>query len=47
MSFRSPDGGIVAQILNSGTADSSVNLVYKGRTLQFAAPARSISTVMW
>jgi O-Glycosyl hydrolase len=47
MSFRSPDGGMVAQILNSGAADSPVNLVNKGRTLQFTAPTRSISTVMW
>ena len=47
MSFLTPDGGIVAQVLNSNTSDSSVNLVHKARALRFNAPARSISTVMW
>jgi glucosylceramidase len=47
MSFQSPDGGMVAQILNSGTSDCPVNLMYKGRALRINAPARSIATVMW
>jgi len=47
MAFRSAEGGIVAQVLNSGTANSSVNLVHKGRTLRITAPGRSISTVLW
>ena len=47
MSFLSSEGEIIVQILNSGTADSPVNLSYKGRTLQVNAPAHSISTVLW
>lgn len=47
MAFLSPDGGMVVQVLNSGTADSPVNLAHKGRTLRVNAPAHSISTVMW
>jgi glucosylceramidase len=47
MSFLSADGEIVAQVLNSTASDASVNLFYKGQTLQLNAPARSISTVMW
>ena len=47
MSFQSAGGGIVAQILNSGTSDFPVNLMYKGRALRINAPARSIATVMW
>jgi glucosylceramidase len=47
ISFRAPEGGIVAEVLNSNSSDSAVNLVYKGRTIRFTAPARSISTLMW
>jgi glucosylceramidase len=47
MAFRTAEGGIVAQVLNSGTRTSSVNLVHKGRTLRISAPGRSISTVLW
>jgi len=47
MSFLAPDGGIVAQVLNSNMSDSSVNLVHKGRLLKINAPGRSIATVMW
>jgi len=47
MSFQTPEGGIVAQVLNSATRSSDVGLVYKGRSLRFAAPAQSISTLIW
>jgi O-Glycosyl hydrolase len=47
MSFLSADGEMVAQVLNSTTSDTSVNLLHKGQTLQLNAPARSITTVMW
>jgi len=47
MSFRTPDSGIVAQVLNSNRSDSPVSLVHKGHTLQLTAPALSISTVLW
>jgi glucosylceramidase len=47
MCFQTPEGGIVAQVLNSNTKDTSVNLVHKGRALQITVLARSISTVLW
>src|SRR5215831_9097183 len=47
MSFLTPEGGIVAQVLNSNASDSSINLSNKGHTVHYAAPARSISTIMW
>ena len=47
MSFLAPDGGLVAQVLNSNRSDSPLNLVHKGRTLQVTVPALSISTVLW
>ena len=47
MSFLTPEGGIVAQVLNSNVSDSSINLSIKGHTVHYAAPARSISTIMW
>src|SRR5262245_23351813 len=47
MSFLTPEGGIVAQVLNSNASDSSVTLVHKGRSLRINAAARSISTISW
>src|SRR5215471_485926 len=47
MSFLTPDGGIVAQVLNSNRSDSPVSLLHRGHTLQMTAPALSISTVLW
>src|SRR5262252_798538 len=47
MTFLTPEGGIVAQVLNSNVSDSSINLSIKGHTVHYAAPARSISTIMW
>jgi len=47
MSFLTTEGGIVTQVLNSNSADSSINLLHRGRTLRITAPSRSISTVTW
>lgn len=47
MSFASPDGGIVAQVLNSNPEDKTVHLVNKGKTVSFKAPAQSINTLQW
>jgi glucosylceramidase len=47
MAFQTPEGGIVAQILNSTPSDQEVNLLYRGRALPFRAPARSITTAAW
>jgi glucosylceramidase len=47
MSFLTPERAIVAQVLNSNAANSSITLVHKGRSLQFTSPAHSISTISW
>jgi glucosylceramidase len=47
MSFRTPEGGMVAQVLNSNTQDMPVSLVYHGHTLNLTSPARSITTANW
>jgi glucosylceramidase len=47
MTFQTPAGGFVAQVLNSLSEDSSVNLVSGEKTLHLAVPARSITTVTW
>jgi len=47
MSFLTPDGGIVAQVLNSNRSDAPISLLHRGHTLQMTAPALSISTVLW
>jgi glucosylceramidase len=47
MAFRTPEGGIVAELLNSNAARAAVDLTYRGRTLAIDAPARSISTLLW
>ena len=47
MAFQTPEGGFALQALNSLEQESQVNLVSKGRTVQLALPARSISTVTW
>jgi glucosylceramidase len=47
MAFKSPDGGMVAQVLNSNPDGAEINLAYAGRTLHISAPARSITSVLW
>src|SRR5215470_353687 len=47
LSFQTPEGGKVAQVMNSGTADADVNLRHRGQTLHLTAPARSITTALW
>lgn len=47
MSFRTTEGGIVAQVLNSHSADATIRLIYKGRVLEVNAPGLSISTIQW
>jgi glucosylceramidase len=47
MAFQTPGSGFVVQLLNSSERESAVNLASKGRTVQLALPARSISTVTW
>lgn len=47
MAFKTPEGGFVAQLMNSLKQDQEVSLVSKGRTLQVKLPARSITTATW
>jgi glucosylceramidase len=47
MAFKTPAGGMIAQILNSNQQDSEVNLIHAGHTLHYVAPALSISTALW
>ncbi len=47
MAFETPEGGLVAQLLNSQDSDVSVNLVSRGRTLHLSLPGRSITTASW
>jgi len=47
MAFQAPDGGHVAQVLNSSTKNEEVGLGFKGHTLHLTLPARSITTATW
>ncbi len=47
MTFQTPEGGHVAQLLNSLQQAQEVSLVSKGRTVHIKLPARSITTATW
>jgi len=47
MTFKTPEGGYVAQLLNSRLDSAQVNLESKGKTLHLTLPARSITTATW
>jgi glucosylceramidase len=47
VAFKTPAGGIVAQLINSRKADTEVGLEAGGRSLQVALPAISITTLQW
>lgn len=47
VAFKTPAGGLVAQLINSRKADTEVGLEAGGRTLQVALPAISITTLQW
>jgi glucosylceramidase len=47
MTFATPEGGYVAQLLNSRSASGDVNLQAKGKTVRLSLPARSITTLVW
>ncbi|MGB7436507.1 MAG: glycoside hydrolase family 30 beta sandwich domain-containing protein [Candidatus Acidiferrum sp.] len=47
MTFETPGGGYVAQLLNSRNENADVNLESKGKTLHLMLPARSITTAAW
>ena len=47
MTFVTPEGGHVAELLNSRTENADVNLAANGKTLHLTLPARSITTAQW
>jgi glucosylceramidase len=47
LAFKSPQGGLVVEIMNSRHADASVPLDYGGRIVNVNLPALSISTLLW
>jgi glucosylceramidase len=47
MSFITPEGMIVSQLINSGSHEAKVNVEYRGRKLQITLPALSITTASW
>jgi glucosylceramidase len=47
MAFRSPEGGYVAQLLNSLNANQEVSVESQGKALHLTLPAKSITTAMW
>lgn len=47
LSFMSPQGTIVTEIMNRNAKETEVELTYHARTLRLRLPAISISTAMW
>jgi len=47
VAFRTPDGHIVTQLLNSRNSDVGVSLEYGRRILRLVLPAGSITTASW
>lgn len=47
MTFLTPEGGYIAQLMNSLKTDQEVNLLLKGRALSLKLPAKSITTATW
>jgi glucosylceramidase len=47
MAFKTPEGGMVAEFMNSRKADATVGLEVGGRSLNVTLPALSITTLEW
>jgi glucosylceramidase len=47
VAFKTPEGGFIAQLINSGKADTKVGIEAGGRSLSVALPAISITTLEW
>jgi len=47
VAFKTPEGGFIAQLINSGKADTKVGIETGGRSLSVALPAVSITTLQW
>ena len=47
VAFKTPEGGLVAQLINSRKTDTEVAMEAGGRSLQVVLPAISITTLQW
>lgn len=47
ISFRTPGGQIVSELMNNSSRDIRISLAYHRRTLQIVLPAVSITTAIW
>jgi glucosylceramidase len=47
VAFRRPEGGLVAQLVNSRKVETTVRLESGGRVLRVSLPAISITTCLW
>ena len=47
VAFKTPEGGFIAQLINSGKTDTKVGIEAGGRSLSVALPAISITTLQW
>ncbi len=47
MSFITPEGGLVSQLINSRKQDAEVNVTFHGKQLHLTLPAISIMTASW
>ena len=47
LAFKSPEGGLIAELINSRDASSEVNLDFGPQTLHVELPAYSITTCLW
>jgi glucosylceramidase len=47
LAFRSPEGGLIAELINSRDASNEVNLDCGRQTLHLKLPAHSITTCLW
>jgi glucosylceramidase len=47
LAFKSPDGGLIAQLINSPDASNEVNLEFGPRSLHLTLPSCSITTCLW
>ena len=47
IAFKTPEGGLVAQLLNSRKATTEMRLESGGRALRLTRPVLSITTCLW
>jgi len=47
LGFKTPEGGFVAQLLNSRSEPAEVQLNWRGQAVRVSLPALSISTCLW